>query len=173
MAGIINPYTDEAMIYDFDNHMYVLTAECVLKELNINLAEALNPTGAANVGQNPAAVLKQISFVVYSQMYAGSCNNTIQEWLAAKAQSARDIIKSALKQQVLYFIFGGDLSQYNGVDIRKGRKMPDFDSKILAPNARNILERNLKETGKSLMYTGEYPELMWRGDIGDYVAGNY
>ena len=79
MAGIINPYTDEAMIYDFDNHMYVLTAECVLKELNINLAESLNPTGAANVGQNPAAVLKQISFVVYSQMYDASCHNDIQE----------------------------------------------------------------------------------------------
>lgn len=173
MAGIINPYSDEAMRYDFDNHMYVLTPQCVLAELNENLAEVLNPTGAANVGQNPTAVLKQISFVVYSQMYAGSCNNTIQEWLAAKAQSAREIIKSALKQQVLYFLFGGDVSQYNGVDIRKGRKMPDFDSRILAPNARNILERNLKETGKSLMYTGEYPELMWRGDIGDYVAGNY
>lgn len=173
MAGIINPYSDEAMVYDFDNHMYILTPECVLKELNVNLAEALNPTGAANVGQNPIAVLKQISFVLYSQLYASSCNNTIQEWLAAKAESARDIIKSALKQQVLYFLFGGDLSQYNGVDIRKARRMPDFDGRILAPNARNILERNLKETGKSLMYAGGYPELWCRGDIGDYVTGNY
>lgn len=173
MAGIINPYSDEAMRYDYDSHMYVLTAECVLAELNINLQEALNPTGAANVGQNPAAVLKQISFVVYSQMYDASCNNDIQEWLAAKAQSARRIIKDALKQQVLYFMFGGDLSQYNGVDIKKGRKMQDFSNRILSPNARRILERNLKETGKSLLYSGSYPELIGRADIGDYALGNY
>ena len=51
MAGIINPYSDETMRYDYDSHMYILTPQCVLAELNINLQEALNPTGAANVGE--------------------------------------------------------------------------------------------------------------------------
>lgn len=173
MAGIINPYSDEAMRYDYDSHMYVLTAECVLKELNTNLQEVLNPTGAANVGENANATLRQISEVVYSQMYDASCDNDIQEWLAAKAQSARKIIKDALKQQVLYFLFNGEVSQCSGVDIKKGRKMQDLSNRILSPNARRILEKNLKETGKSLLYSGGYPELIGREDIGDYVLGNY
>lgn len=173
MAGIINPYNDEAMRYDFDNHMYVLTQQCVLKELNTNLQEVLNPTGAANVGENANATLRQISEVVYSQMYDASCDNDIQEWLAAKAQSARKIIKDALKQQVLYFLFNGEVSQCSGVDIKKGRKMQDLSNRILSPNARRILEKNLKETGKSLLYSGGYPELIGREDIGDYVLGNY
>ena len=70
-------------------------------------------------------------------------------------------------------MYGGELSQYNGVDIKKGRKMQDFSNRILSPNARLILERNLKETGKSLLYSGSYPELIGREDIGDYVLGNY
>ena len=173
MAGIINPYSDEAMRYDYDSHMYILTQQCVLAELNTNLQEVLNPTGAANAGENANATLRQISEVVYSQMYDASCDNDIQEWLAAKAQSARKIIKDALKQQVLYFLFNGEVSQCSGVDIKKGRKMQDLSNRILSPNARRILEKNLKETGKSLLYSGGYPELMGRADIGDYALGNY
>ena len=173
MAGIINPYSDEAMRYDYDSHMYILTQQCVLAELNTNLQEVLNPTGAANAGENANATLRQISEVVYSQMYDASCDNDIQEWLAAKAQSARKIIKDALKQQVLYFLFNGEVSQCSGVDIKKGRKMQDFSNRILSPNALRILERNLKETGKSLLYSGSYPELIGRADIGDYALGNY
>lgn len=164
------PFDDDYMIYDFDSHRYVLTPKCVFDELNVNLAQRLNVTGSANAQIAPNQVLNQISTTVYSEIYDRSNQNEIQEYALAKCPSLRKIIKEAMKQQVLYFLFNGDVSVYGGVDVKKGTKAPSYNDRILAPMAEKILSRPVKELGGvSILYGGHYPIVVKL----DYETENY
>ena len=150
------PYNDETMVFDEDEQRYILTAKCVLDELNIDLNTILEPMGSVSKGVNATRFLNRISMIVYNQVYLRSIYNEIQEKLMKYAPSARKIIKDAMKEQVEYFIFNGDLSVYSGVDFRKGTKTANVNDRILAPMAEQILAKPLKETRLSLLYQGSY-----------------
>ena len=100
MAVKTYPYTDENMEYDYDNHRYVLTDKCVLDELNIDLIMRLNTRGSAVQQLQPKKFLKRVSAIVYTQIYRHNINNEVQEYILAKAPSARQIIKEAMLNQV-------------------------------------------------------------------------
>lgn len=159
MAEIIYPYGDDAMVYDLDEHRYILTEQCVLKELNINLGVRLNSRGSATVQKVPSEILDQISQTIYGEIYKCSIFNDFQEYLLAKMPSARKIIKEAMKQQVLYFLVNGDTSRYSGIDIKNSKAL-DLkvlrNKSVLDPRTEQILWKPIKETGLSILYSGYY-----------------
>ena len=150
------PYNDETMVFDEDEQRYILTAKCVFDELNIDLNAILEPMGSVSRGVNATRFLNRVSMIVYNQVFARSYYNEIQDKIMKYAPSARKIIKDAMKEQVEYFIFNGDLSVYSGVDFRKSTKLQIVTDRILAPMAEQILAKPLKETRLSLLYQGSY-----------------
>lgn len=150
------PYDDETMVFDIDEQRYILTPKCVLDELNIDLNTILEPMGSASRANNATRFLDRISMIVYTQIWARSIYNDVQTKLIKYASSARKIIKDAMKEQVEYFRFNGDLSVYSGVDFRKNTKMENATDRVLAPMAKMILEKPLRETKMSLLFPGEY-----------------
>lgn len=156
------PYSDEMMYYDYTKHRYILTAECVLQELNIDLADRLNTSGSNNKENTPKYILDIISMQIYNFIYSFSTKYLYVQWLLAKMPSARDILKECMKQQVLYFLINGQIDKYSGVDFRKntGIELNRIRGiNAIDPMTYNMLQQPLYETGVSLLYTGRYPVL--------------
>ncbi len=154
------PYNDETMFYDYTTHRYILTPACVLNELNTNLAERLNKRGSAVAENVPSDVLRRISNIIYSEIYKRSEYNDVQEYLLAKCPSLRQIVKDAMKAQVLYFLINGDTSNFAGIDLKNGRII-DIDrlrnQSRLAPDAEIELQKPIRELGDgkvSILYQG-------------------
>lgn len=166
---MIYPYDDEYLVYDYDEHRYILTEKAVLDKNNISLIERLNFGGAVNQAVQPQVFLDEISDVVYGEIYDYSSQPAIQEKQIAKCPSARRRIMKAMLKQVDYVLVNGLLAQYSGVDVRKGTKSPDFSERVLAPLAKKELTKPLDETGIPLMYAGKYPYIFKP----DYEKDNY
>ena len=150
------PYNDEYLVYDYENHRYILTERAVLDKLNTNLVERLNVGGSANKERAVNAFLDEISELVYSQIYDYSSQWEIQQYQIAKVPSARNVIMRAMLKQVDYVLLNGFINQYSGVDMKKGSIMQGFSGKYLAPLSKSILSNNLTETGVPLLYAGKY-----------------
>ena len=151
------PLSDEYMNYDFEEHRYILTPKYVLDKLGIDLKMRLNMSGAYSEENLASAVLDQISREIYQYIYEQSNQNDFQEYMLAKTESGRKVIKDAMREQVLYFLANGDLSQYAGVNVAKGNVMPEFYVRNISPNAKKVLTRILKEIGTSIVFEGHYP----------------
>ena len=163
------PYSDEYMVYDYTKHQYVLTPKAVLDKLNENL-ERYSPATSVNRQRDAEIMLENVSDEVYNQIYENSLNYLFPEFIIAKCPSARPIIMQALIEQVKYFLFNGAISVYSGVDFKKGTVGDNANGRILAPNARRILERVIPETRVSLMYQGQMNALI---PVGDYEKYGY
>ena len=153
------PNSDELMTYDFNKHRYILTNKCVLDELNENLAERLNMRGSASAENVINSVLDLISLNVYNFIYSHTIQRFFVERILAKAPSARNVIKEAMKQQVLYFLVNGQIDKYAGVDVKKGQAMLLKDlrgERTIDPQAIMILDNPLEETKVSLLFRGRY-----------------
>lgn len=157
------PLSDDKMFYDYDKHRYILTEKCVLDELNVDLAYRLKTKGNAYSENYASTVLDQISLQVYNFIYQHNSQWLYVQMLLAKAPSARQVIKEAMKQQVLYFLMNGALDKYSGVDIRKGSAMSldSIRNASIDPQAVTMLQQPLVETGLSLLYCGRYSTLFF------------
>lgn len=151
------PYNDEYMVYDYEEHKYVLTEKAVLDKGNINLYERLNVGGGANAERVAQMFLQEISDLVYAQIYDYSSQPLIQEYQIAKCPSARRIIMKAMLKQIDYVLVNGFLNQYGGIDLKKNSKLDGLDGRYLAPLSKSVLSNPLAETGTPLMYAGKYP----------------
>ena len=135
------PYADEYMIYDYETHRYILTEKCVLEELGINLAErSKNQVARANL-------LKLASAQVYRFIHEHNTANDFQDYVIAKTETGRKIIKEAMQHQLTYLMMVGDLSR--STDINK--RMLWFDD-----NAKQTLYRPIPEIASSICYTGRF-----------------
>lgn len=169
------PYNDENMIYDYEEHRYILTEDCVLRELNIDLSQRLNTKGSASKQDLPKQILNEVSISIYSEIYASSNQDELKEYLCAKCPSARKILKDAMKQQLLYLLTSGEVARYSGVNTKTGKVI---DPKYLRGavtidyKAERILLRQLKEYGGyNLMYAGTMPIAI--GIVLDYEKAGY
>lgn len=157
------PLTDETMIYDYKKHRYILTPKCVLDELNENLFERLNTRGCANVENLAQNVLEQISLQIYNFVYSHTSQRLFLQKVLAKSPTARELLKEAMKQQVLYFLINGQIDKYSGVDLRKGTAMAKEDlrgERAIDPQAITILQEILPETKVSMLYRGRYNSIL-------------
>ena len=135
------PYSDDRMTYDYETHRYILTEKSVLEELGINLAErSKNEVARANL-------LKLASAQVYRFIHEHNVANDFQDYIIAKTESGRKIIKEAMQHQLTYLMMVGDLSR--SADINKRALW--FDD-----NAKQVLYRPIPEIATSVCYTGRF-----------------
>lgn len=146
MLSSYMPYDDDYMIYDFKAHRYILTELCVLNELGINLNVRLNLRKSVNAPAAIKQVLNQVSLQVYTYLFRHNDSKTIQ-WIAACCDSARDILKEAMKNQLLFYLSAGNLSRTSDKSKR------DIFIDIAA---EAILNSTVEETGVPLTYIGQY-----------------
>lgn len=159
MTQTTMPLSNETMIYDFNKHRYILTPKCVLDELNENLYERLNTKGSANVENTAQVILDQISMQVYNFIYNHTAQRLYLQKVLAKSPTARETIKEAMKQQVLYFLINGQIDKYAGVDLRRGTVIPLSElrgERSIDAQTISILLQPLPETGVSVLYRGRY-----------------
>lgn len=150
------PFSDAQMVYNYQSHRYILTAECVRNELNMDLATTLNTRGVIDSGTAVNSFLNQISRDIYAYIYSLNTYNDLQEYLAAKHPRARDFLRDAMLEQVLYVQINGDLTKMSGIDMRKGAHIDRgyLRRASIAPVAEDILSRPLDDDTPALTYRG-------------------
>ncbi len=134
-------YNNNEMSYDKKNHRYVLTEECVLEDMNIDLKAILNTSDAADVANAPQKLLERVSALVYGYIYRTVPFRYKTERALALDDENRSYILDAMKEQLLYILNNGDLSGLSGINLDTGlsidaRKMRAAE---ISPMARDIL----------------------------------
>lgn len=133
------PFTDSNMIYDYNKHRYILTQDCLMNELGVDISRFNDGTINAQTVIN--SFLNTVSIQVYNYIY--SCNNKpALTYLAAKMPSARQVLQDAMGQQALYLLQNGDLSKT--ANVNKYDTWLDMTAKSIVDNTE------LKETGRPL-----------------------
>lgn len=143
------PYDDKYMKFDFTTHRYVLTEEDSFDNLAINLSERIENE---NVRKR---VLRTVSNQIYNFIHSHNTNNDWQDYIIAKTESGRAIIKEAMEEQLIYFLTAGNVS-----------RSLDKEERSLAIDemAKEVLLRTIPEIGTTILYTGAVPQLkpqMW------------
>ena len=137
------PYSDEFMTYDKLTHRYTLTEKDVLDNLGINLSERVNSQTA--IGN----LLRMASLHVYSFIHKHNIANDGQDYVIAKTETGRKIIKEAMERQLTYILVVGDLTM--SVDPTKSALW--FDEL-----AKEVLMQSIPEIRTSICYTGRFPQ---------------
>lgn len=151
------PFNDDAMLYDYKKHQYVLTERYVLETLGVNLSLYLDSTGDENVSTLGQRVLRRVSDFFYNYVYAHGSNKYFIEYLLAKYPPCRDIVKDCLVDEVYYQLRNGDF--FNSADV--GSQI----EKWVSPTTRMRLQEELPN-GVCLVYQGHYtaPKIDYRSD---------
>lgn len=152
----IKPYDDKAMVYDKDEHRYILTIAYVEEKTGLNLVEKLNTSASDNPQRVAHFFLDRISSTIYEWVYQHNANNTMQEFLMAKLESTRDTLKRAMLEQVMYVLTNGDLSLYGGVNVANGQIMDRkaMHNADIGINVERILNTIIPVIGIALTYQG-------------------
>ncbi|MBP5466855.1 MAG: hypothetical protein J6Y43_04775, partial [Clostridia bacterium] len=106
------PYSDDYMTYDYTLHRYVLTEKDILDNFAINMTARFKNANTVHT------VLKQVSMQVYNYIHEYNVNTEIQDYIIAKTEKGREIIKQAMEQQLLYWLTVGDLTRSTDKDKR-------------------------------------------------------
>ena len=129
------PKSDDAMVYDFTKHRYILTPQYVLNNLGIDLYEKMGGARTVNTTTAINVLLdNRISFKIYSAIYAHQ-DKQLMEDILAKSPSARKVLLEAMSNQLL------DLVTY-------GEK----EKEQVSQTTYNALLQPIDETGKSVLY---------------------
>lgn len=135
------PYDDKYMKFDKLTHRYVLTEEDAFDNLGINLAERIDNE---NVRKR---VLRNVSIEIYNFIHEHNVANEWQDFIIAKTESGRKIIKEAMEEQLIYFLTVGDPTRTLDAEHRK----MGIDEK-----AKAILLTTIPEIGTTILYTGKF-----------------
>lgn len=137
---IIQPYSDEYMIFDEKTCRYILTEKALLDRLGISLSSAVkdNPNGTN-------AVLDRVSMHCYRKIHEHGSDVRRRDAMIATSDGGREIIFEAMLEQFFYMKTVGDLSMSTD---RERRKLWFSD------NAYEILLRPVPEFGVSVCYVG-------------------
>lgn len=139
------PYNDDYMIFDSSSNQYILTQKYALEQLGINLAEMVNERNAINQQIAANRILKIVSNQIYNFIHTYCMNDHLRDCVIALMPSARNIIKEAMSEQLLYVVLKGDLSRSTD---------PIKRQNAIDENAKAVLNKNVCEVGYSLLYTG-------------------
>ena len=80
----VYPLSDMDMVYDYENHFYVLTPQYINKALGTNLSEVLEMTDVTNEAEMPKLWLKRVSRLVYEKLYQHTFDRDYKEFCFAK-----------------------------------------------------------------------------------------
>lgn len=156
------PLTAKDMYYDYDEHMYVLTADYVMKKTGVNLILLVNSPYITDQNVAVKNLLTDISRQIYSFVYSYNVPyNEYQEYLMAKSEMARELIRIALLKQLGYIIRNGKINEFVGTNVsfnQSNAATPLEDmrgARSIHPEAIQTLSRPL-ENGEKLLYNGRY-----------------
>lgn len=136
------PYDDDNMTYDYDTHRYVLTLKDVSQNLGVDLESRISYANAI------PTLLNRISLRVYSYIHSHNVDNNYQDYIIAKTQAGRRIIREAMEEQLLYFLAVGDLT----------RSVVESERKLaMDQTAIDVLLQPIPEIGCSICYCGQLP----------------
>lgn len=142
----MNPYSDGLMVYDEVAERYVLT-EDALRRRGIFLREKIEASGGAFASEILNGILDRTSEILYDFIYKHNANNERQKHYMKTLPSFRNLIYSAMLNQVTYMIANGDLTLSPD---------PQMRDRAISPAATVALERTLPEIRKSILYSGGF-----------------
>lgn len=153
------PKNDIYTIYDIKKHRYILTEKYLEIILGVDMQSIMSSNGGVNSTVLINSLLDNISSEVYSYIYKHNNTQTLQ-YIIAKSESAKDIVKEAMGKQALYVIYNGDL----GFSLVK-----EENEMSLNKYAKEIIDNQVvEETGTTLTYTGSYRFSAPSYDLGEY-----
>lgn len=138
------PKEDKYMIFDKVSHRYVLTEADVFENLAINLSERIENEAVRK------RLLNYISKQVYNFIHAFNDANDWQDFIIAKTESGRAIIKEAMEEQLVYFLTVGDVSR----SLNREERAFNIDEMC-----KQCLLKTIPEIGTTILYTGRVPQL--------------
>lgn len=138
------PKDDKYMKFDKASHRYVLTEADVFENLAINLSERVENE---NVRKR---LLDYISKQVYNFIHTFNKANDWQDFIIAKTESGRAIIKEAMEEQLIYFLTVGDVSR----SLNREERAFAIDEMC-----KQCLLKTIPEIGTTILYTGMVPHL--------------
>ena len=141
----IYPYNDAYMVFDSSSNQYILTQTYALEQLGIDLSSMVNERNAINQQVAVSRILKMVSNQIYNFIHSHCFNTHLRDSVIALCPSARDVIKNALSEQLIYVVMKGDLSRSTDINIRQ---------LAIDENAKAFLMRIIPEVGYCLLYTG-------------------
>lgn len=94
------PYNNEDMVYNYETHRYVLTPGYVKEKMGVDVEARYKIPGAI------IAILETVSEICYGYMH--EFNNTVmQDYIVAKTESGRNLIKQAMRSQTYDALLNG------------------------------------------------------------------
>lgn len=143
------PFIDEYLNYDYTTHRYVLTAQDLLENFNENLNVKFKDN------RDIAPFLKNISNEIYAYIHLWNVNNAAQDFVIAKTEGGRKIIREAMEAQAIYELRVGNY-KYSGD--------PEKQKNWLSLEAKDVLERLIPEIRVPIIYGGVFPILCADGE---------
>lgn len=95
--------------------------------------------------KNIIPYLNQASLQVYSFIHSHNNDTLMQDYIIAKTERGREIIKEAMENQMLYLLTVGNVSRSLDRDHR---------AMYIDEMAREILMQDIPEIGTTICYTG-------------------
>lgn len=155
------PLDGQDMYWDMQEHMYVLTPEYVKDKTGVDLYLMMNDSYITDKTVATKRVLEKISRQLVEFIYSYNFDNDYQEYLMAKSEMARELIRSALLLQLEYIVRNGKINEFVGVNVSYTQKNANLDSeafrgeRAIHPEAVQLLKRRL-ENGEALLSTADY-----------------
>lgn len=134
-------YDNNEMFYNKRKHRYVLTEECVLEDMNIDLGVVLNTSDVADVANAASKLLDRVSMLIYGYIYKAVPFRYKTERALALEDENRQPLYDAMKEQLLYMLNNGDFSNLSGINLDNGMVIEQsiLRSAEIAPIAKDIL----------------------------------
>lgn len=114
-----NPYSDNEMVYNFQDRRYILTSSFVQSQ-GVNLNLLLQTIRLANPNMAIPHFLNRVSKLVYGFIYGQGRTRPQKEYMLACNPDLRNVIRDAMMERVLYMLQSGDLSLQSGAIIQDG-----------------------------------------------------
>lgn len=148
------PLSDQYMYYNFATHRYILTPKDVRDEMGVDLQAELRTDDVHQL----QAFLRQISNMVYNYLHKFQKHTELQDFVIAKTEGGRNIIKRAMEQQALYVAMNGDLSR----SLDRNERELAIDEQCKA-----ILDELCPPLSVPLTYAGTLPVII-KGDESEW-----
>lgn len=134
-------YDNNEMFYNKRKHRYVLTEECVLEDMNIDLGVVLNTSDVADVANAASKLLDRVSMLIYGYIYKAVPFRYKTERALALEDENRQPLYDAMKEQLLYMLNNGDFSNLSGINLDNGMVIEQsiLRGAEIAPIAKDIL----------------------------------
>lgn len=134
-------YDNNEMFYNNRKHRYVLTEECVLEDMNIDLGVVLNTSDVADVANAASKLLDRVSMLIYGYIYKAVPFRYKTERALALEDENRQPLYDAMKEQLLYMLNNGDFSNLSGINLDNGMVIEQsiLRGAEIAPIAKDIL----------------------------------